>query len=115
MLIYYGEDMNSVAFRPFGARYLVLPDEIKGEETQVGEYTVSAEKDIHAKPSEGTVVARGRACFEAEIGCKVLYGKFSGYEQTFDGIKYVVLQESELLGEHLVTPFDTPVLDIDFS
>lgn len=98
--------MNQPAFRPIGARYLVLPDELKGEETVIDEYTVSKEADHHQKPSEGTVVAKGNGCLECELGAKVLYGKFAGYEQIFDGVKYVVLGEAELLGERIMTLFD---------
>ena len=98
--------MNKPAFRPLGARYLVLPDEVKGEETQVGEFTVSREKDIHNKSQSGTVVAVGKGCTELKENDHVAYGQYSGYEKKIEGKNYVILQESEILGEILVTPFD---------
>ena len=56
----------------------------------------------------GTVIAKGKDCEEYQPGAKVLYGKFSGYEQLFDGQNYLILAETEILGERLVTPFDEP-------
>lgn len=109
------EPMNSPAFRPNKLRYLVLPDEVKGQETKVegSIYTIDKPKDPHEKPSEGTVVAKGNNCTEFSPGAKVLYGKYSGYEQLFDGVNYLILAETEILGERIVTPFDdgsfTPV------
>ena len=104
------DDMNTTAFRPNRGRYLVFPDPVKSQETKIegSEFTIESEKDIHAKPNEGTVVAKGKDCQEYEPGARVLYGKFSGYEQLFDGQNYLILAETEILGERLVTPFDEP-------
>lgn len=99
--------MKPIAFRPIGARYLVLPDDIKGESEQIGEYTIAREQNIHEKSTVGTVIARGTTCTEPlNPGDKVSFGKFSGYEQIVDGKSYIILQESELLGEIVRTPFD---------
>ena len=97
--------MKTVNFRPNKSRYLVLPDPVEGEQTKIegSEYVIEGQKDIHAKPSEGTVVAKGKECTEYEVGAKVLYGKFSGYEQLFDGTNYLILAETEILGERVVT------------
>ena len=97
--------MKTVNFRPNKGRYLVLPDPVEGEQTKIegSEYVIEGQKDIHAKPSEGTVVAKGKECTEYEVGAKVLYGKFSGYEQLFDGVNYLILAETEILGERVVT------------
>lgn len=108
---------NTTAFRPNKGRYLILPDPVTAQKTKIegSQYTIEASKDIHAKPSEGTVIAKGKDCTEYEPSAKVLYGKFSGYEQLFDGVNYLILAETEILGERLVTPFDeagsiTPVI-----
>lgn len=101
--------MNSPAFRPIGNRYLVFPDPIEEESETIGEVTLSTPKDPHKQSVEGTVVAKGKSCTELEIGDKVVYGKYSGYDHALDGTDYKVLQENELLGEHLVTPFDPDV------
>ena len=102
--------MNTPAFRPNKGRYLILPEPVTGQETKIegSEYTIDVAKDIHEKPSEGTVVAKGKDCTEYELQAKVLYGKYSGYEQLFDGTQYLILAETEILGERLVTPFDGP-------
>jgi co-chaperonin GroES (HSP10) len=104
------EPMNKTAFRPNKKRYLVQPDPVVAQETKIegSQYTIDVARDIHEKPSEGTVIAKGKDCTEYEIGAKCLYGKFSGYEQLFDGTQYLILAETEILGERLVTPFDEP-------
>ena len=107
--------MNTTAFRPNKGRYMILPDPVEGVETKIegSEYTVTKQKDIHAKPSEGTVIAKGKDCTEYEPGAKVLYGKYSGYEQVFDGVNYLILAETEILGERLVTPFDDEMIYLE--
>ena len=98
--------MNTPFFRPIGNRYLVLPDPIEAESETIGDITLSTPKDPHKQSVEGTIVAKGKSCAELEIGDKVFYGQFSGYDQHLDGTDYKVLQENELLGERIVTPFD---------
>jgi co-chaperonin GroES (HSP10) len=83
-------------------RYLVLPDELAGESIQVAEYVIEKEKDMHQQPSEGTVIALGRECSEFALGAKVLFGKYSGYDQLLDGVWYKILQESEILGQRII-------------
>ena len=99
---------NTTAFRPNKGRYLVLPSPVEAQTTKIegSEYEIESQKNIHEKPAEGTVVAKGKDCTEYEPGAVVLFGKFSGYEQTFDGQNYLILAETEILGERLVTPFD---------
>ena len=100
------DSMNSPAFRPLGDRYLVLPVPIEGESETIGEVTLSVPKDPNKQSVEGTIVARGRYCVELQVGAKVFYGQFSGYDQHLDGTDYKVLRENEILGEKLETPFD---------
>jgi len=58
------------------------------------------------KPQQGTVVAVGSgkvsdsgSLVEMTVkkGDKVLYGKYSGSEVTFDGADYVIMRESDIL------------------
>jgi len=58
------------------------------------------------KPQQGTVVAVGSGKVSdsgnlvemtVKKGDKVLYGKYSGSEVTFDGIDYVIMRESDIL------------------
>jgi len=58
------------------------------------------------KPQQGTVVAVGTGKVSdsgnlvemtVKKGDKVLYGKYSGSEVTFDGVDYVIMRESDIL------------------
>ena len=99
--------MKTVAFRPLGERYLVAPDQQEEEKTQVGEYSIDRGKNIHEQPASGTVIAKGKFCTELEVGDRVAYGKYSGYDQKVDGKMFKVLQEKEILGQFLeVEAFD---------
>ena len=58
------------------------------------------------KPQQGTVVAAGPGKLSesgnllemtVKKGDKVLYGKYSGSEVTFDGVEYVIMRESDIL------------------
>ena len=58
------------------------------------------------KPQQGTVVAVGSgkvsdsgSLVEMTVkkGDKVLYGKYSGSEVTFDSVDYVIMRESDIL------------------
>ena len=58
------------------------------------------------KPQQGTVVAVGpgkvsesgsKVDMTVKKSDKVLYGKYSGSEVTFDGVDYVIMRESDIL------------------
>ena len=98
--------MKTPAFLPLGNRYLVLPDPIGQETETIGGVTLSRPKDENKQADEGTVVAKGKSCVDVEVGSKVYYGRYSGYDRKIGGVDYKIFQENELLGEHLVTPFD---------
>ena len=58
------------------------------------------------KPQQGTIVAAGSGKISdsgrliemtVKEGDKVLYGKYSGSEVTFDGNDYVIMRESDIL------------------
>jgi co-chaperonin GroES (HSP10) len=93
--------MQNPGFRPGGKRYLILPDEIQGETASAAGLTISADPDQHKKGTTGTIVARGTAATEYELGAKAVYGEYSGYEQIVNGTKYFILAEAEILGELL--------------
>lgn len=95
--------MTAIAFRPLGDRYLVEPDEQQDEKTAVGGYEITQKKSIHEQPVSGTVRAKGKSCAELEVGDRVAYGKYSGYDQKLGGTLFKVLRESEILGQ-LVGP-----------
>ena len=58
------------------------------------------------KPQQGLIVAAGPGKVSdsgnlvdmtVKKGDKVLYGKYSGSEVTFDGVEYVIMRESDIL------------------
>jgi co-chaperonin GroES (HSP10) len=98
--------MNEPDFLPLGNRYLVLPDPVEEESETIGDVTLSIPKDPNKQAEEGTVIARGKTAKLIEVGAKVFYGRYSGYDRQMDGVDYKILQENELLGERIVTPFD---------
>ncbi len=58
------------------------------------------------KPQQGTVVAVGPGKISdagseikmtVKVGDKVLYGKYSGTEVTFEGTEYMIMRESDIL------------------
>lgn len=59
------------------------------------------------KPSEGIVEAVGTGLhtedgkvvpMSVKVGDKVLFGKWSGTEAKIDGVSYLIIKESEILG-----------------
>ena len=58
------------------------------------------------KPQQGTVVAAGpgkvsdsgnTVAMEVKKGDKVLYGKYSGTEFSYEGTEYLIMRESDIL------------------
>jgi len=58
------------------------------------------------KPQQGTVIAVGPGKISdsgvtikmsVKVGDKVLYGKYSGTEVTYDGKEYMIMRESDIL------------------
>lgn len=53
------------------------------------------------KPQQGTVVAAGPGKkdepMEVSVGDVVLYGKYSGTEVSYEGKKYLIMKQSDIL------------------
>ena len=58
------------------------------------------------KPQQGTIVATGpgkvsdsgtQVAMEVKKGDKILYGKYSGTEFSFEGTDYLIMKESDIL------------------
>ena len=58
------------------------------------------------KPQQGTIVATGpgkvsdsgtQVAMEVKKGDKILYGKYSGTEFSFEGTDYLIMRESDIL------------------
>lgn len=89
--------------KPLADRVIVKQTEAE-EKTKSGIYLPDAAKE---KPTQGKVIAVGpgklddkgkRMELSVSQGDVVYYGKYSGTEVEVDGVKYVILRESDLLG-----------------
>jgi chaperonin GroES len=83
--------------KPLADRVLVLP--APAEEKTVGGIIIP--DTAKEKPLKGEVVAAGNGTKDEEmvlkVGDKVLYGKYSGTEIEFDGTKYLIMRQSDVL------------------
>ena len=83
--------------KPLADRVLVEPKEAETK-TASGLYIPDTAKE---KPLEGTVVAAGPgkkdAPMEVKVGDVVLYGKYAGTEISYDGKKYLIMSQSDIL------------------
>ena len=88
--------------KPLGDRLLVKPIE-QEEKTASGIILPETAKE---KPQEGEVLAVGpgsrkedgeRIAMDVAVGDRVLYAKYAGTEIKMDGVKYLILRESDVL------------------
>lgn len=89
--------------KPLADRVIVEPIE-QEEKTQSGIYLPDTAKE---KPQEGKVVAVGSGKVTAEgvkvpmtvkVGDRVIFASYAGTEVKQDGKKYLIMNESEILG-----------------
>ena len=82
--------------KPLADRVLVLP--AQAEEKVGGIIIPDTAKE---KPQHGKVVATGNGTKDEEMvlkeGDEILYGKHSGTELEFDGTKYLIMRQSDVL------------------
>ena len=82
--------------RPLADRLLVLP--APAEEKVGGIIIPDTAKE---KPQHGTIVAAGQGTKDEEmvlkVGDEILYGKYSGTELEFEGTKYLIMRQSDVL------------------
>ena len=88
--------------KPLADRVVVKPSEAE-EKTESGIILPDTAKE---KPQQGEIVAAGpgkksdsgdTVPMEVKKGDKVLYGKYSGTEFTFEGTEYLIMRESDIL------------------
>ena len=83
--------------KPLADRVLVKPAPVQ-EKTVSGIIIPDSAKE---KPLQGDVVATGNGTKDEEMivkqGDNVLYGKYSGTEVEFDGVKYLIMRQSDIL------------------
>jgi chaperonin GroES len=94
---------SKTTVRPIDDRVLIKPAEAESK-TATGLYLPEGAKE---KPMTGTVLAVGpgklsdkgdRSPVCVKKGDTVIYGKYAGTEVDIDGVKHMILRESELLG-----------------
>ncbi len=83
--------------KPLADRVLVKP--APAEEKTIGGIIIP--DTAKEKPSKGEVIATGNGTKDEEmvvkVGDTVLYGKYAGQELEFDGVKYMIMKQSEIL------------------
>ena len=83
--------------RPLADRVLIEPKEAETK-TASGIYIPDTAKE---KPQQGVVLAAGPGKkdepMEVKVGDNVLYGKYAGTELEYDGKKYLVMRQSDIL------------------
>ena len=88
--------MANLNIKPLADRVLVEPAAAE-EKTAGGIIIPDTAKE---KPMMGTVVAVGTGKpdepITVKVGDKVLYGKYSGTELSFDGKDYLIMRESDI-------------------
>ena len=83
--------------KPLADRVLILP--MAAEEKTIGGIIIP--DTAKEKPLQGKVVAVGNGTKDEEmiiaVGDQVLYGKYSGTELEFEGEKYLIMRQSDVL------------------
>ena len=83
--------------KPLADRVVVEPKEAETK-TASGLYIPDTAKE---KPQQGTVIAVGPGTkdveMEVKVGDVVLYGKYAGTEVSFEGKKYLIMKQSDIL------------------
>ena len=83
--------------KPLADRVLILP--MAAEEKTIGGIIIP--DTAKEKPLQGKVVAVGNGTKDEEmviaVGDQVLYGKYSGPELEFEGEKYLIMRQSDVL------------------
>ncbi len=88
--------MAKISIKPLGERVLIEPAPAE-QKTAGGIIIPDTAKE---KPQKGTVVAVGPGTIDikltVKVGDKVLYGKYSGTEISFEGTDYLIMKESDI-------------------
>ncbi|WP_047444761.1 co-chaperone GroES [Alistipes sp. ZOR0009] len=84
--------------KPLADRVVVEPSAAE-QVTASGIYIPDTAKE---KPQRGKVVAVGtgtkEVTMEVKVGDVVLYGKYAGTEVAIDGVDYIIMRQSDILG-----------------
>ena len=92
------KQMNTMTkIQPLADRVLIKP--VAAEEKTVGGIIIP--DSAKEKPLRGEVIAAGKGTKDEEMvlktGDQVLYGKYAGTELEFEGEKYLIMRQSDVL------------------
>ena len=83
--------------KPLADRVVILP--APAEEKTVGGIIIP--DTVKEKPLQGKVMAVGHGTKDEEVvlkeGDNVLYGKYAGTEIEYEGVKYLIMRQSDVL------------------
>ena len=83
--------------KPLADRVLILP--VPAEEKTIGGIIIP--DTAKEKPRQGKVVAVGNGTKDEDmviaVGDQVLYGKYAGTEIEHEGVKYLIMRQSDVL------------------
>ena len=83
--------------QPLADRVLILP--APAEEKTIGGIIIP--DTAKEKPLKGQVIATGNGTKDEQmvvkVGDQVLYGKYAGQELEFEGTKYLIMRQSDIL------------------
>lgn len=86
-----------MSIRPLADRVLIKP--VAAEEKTIGGIIIP--DSAKEKPAKGEVLAVGQGTKDDEmqlaVGDVVLYGKYAGTEVEFEGEKYLIMRQSDVL------------------
>ena len=89
--------MAKLSIKPLADRVVIEPAAAE-QKTASGIIIPDTAKE---KPQQGTVIAVGPGKkdepMEVKVGDQVLYGKYAGTELEFDGEKYLMMRQSDVL------------------
>ena len=87
-----------MSIKPLADRVLVKP--AAAEEKTIGGIIIP--DTAKEKPLKGEVVAVGKGTKDEEMvlkeGDQILYGKYAGTEIELDGVNYLIMRQSDVLG-----------------
>jgi len=95
--------MAKTKFRPLHDRVVVK--RVEAEQTTAGGIIIP--DTAKEKPQQGEVIAVGPGGrdesgklipIDVKVGDRVLFGKWSGTEVKLDGVEYLIMKESDLMG-----------------
>ena len=95
--------MAAVNFRPLHDRVVVR--RVESENKTAGGIIIP--DSVQEKPQQGEIIAAGSGSRRADgnidplgvkVGDKILFGKYAGTEVKMQGVDYIIMKETDILG-----------------